>query len=279
MKELTKQERRRLSRCPVGCQRITKKVENLADYISLIGAHLKAGKPFWFRGHRDVRWTLTPYALRPESVQLRDSGLRLLREFKRIAEIKVDRPPESTGQELKWMQLAQHYGIPTRLLDWTESATFALFFACETSSARDQDGIVFLLNPEDLISLKVRRHHTHGEQLITSLDAHLDETLIQDYFELGGALDRGKQALPTIAIRPVWNSERLMMQRGVFTLHGSRQFELDESQAPSLVGIPILRDVKAGLQRELERIGVDEMTLFPELEHACRHLKRREGLE
>ena len=64
----------------------------------------------------------------------------------------------------------------------------------------------------------------------------------------------------------------------VFTLYGSR-FEIDPSVVPSLVAIPILKEVKHGLREELQRIGVDEMTLFPELEHACIHLRRRAGLK
>ena len=68
-----------------------------------------------------------------------------------------------------------------------------------------------------------------------------------------------------------------MMQRGVFTLHGSR-FEIDPQIVTSLVAIPVLKDTKLRLRSELQRVGVDEMTLFPELEHACNHLKRRAGL-
>jgi hypothetical protein len=67
------------------------------------------------------------------------------------------------------------------------------------------------------------------------------------------------------------------MQKGVFTLHGPK-FELQGKGVSSLTGIPILKESKPRLVAELQRIGVDEMTLFPELEHSCIHLKRREGL-
>ena len=64
-----------------------------------------------------------------------------------------------------------------------------------------------------------------------------------------------------------------MTQRGAFTLHGPR-FALDVKEAPSLVGVPVHRQSKERLKRELESVGVDEMPLFPELEHSCIHLKR-----
>jgi len=45
------------------------------------------------------------------------------------------------------------------------------------------------------------------------------------------------------------------------------------------VALPILDGNKRQLLSELERVGIDEMTIFPELEHACRHLKHKAGLD
>ena len=42
--------------------------------------------------------------------------------------------------------------------------------------------------------------------------------------------------------------------------------------------IPLLKEAKAQLRSDLRRIGVDEMTLYPELEHSCNHLKTLSGL-
>ncbi len=63
------------------------------------------------------------------------------------------------------------------------------------------------------------------------------------------------------------------MQQGAFTLHGKR-FEIDSSQASSLIYVPILKDFKAALLSELERVGIGEMFIFPEPEHVCAHLLR-----
>jgi hypothetical protein len=261
--------RRFQRRCPVTCAWVGYLIESLADYISVVSGLLIDDGSFWFRGHRDTRWNLIPGALRYEEEDDRATALGLLDDFRRVAELKVPRPP-SHKERLKWMQLAQHYGMPTRLLDWTQSATFALYFACVQSEEGEgeSDGAVFLVNPAHLAELP----GTTGK---TSLDALTDED-ISPYLDLGPALQR--RGVPTIAINPVWNSERVMVQRGAFTLHGSQQFELDDQQAPSLSAIPILGERKTTLLEELARIGVDEMTLFPELEHACAHLKRRAGL-
>lgn len=187
-----------------------------------------------------------------------------MREFKRIADMKLSRPP-ALDQELMWAQLAQHYGLPTRLLDWSESATAALYFAVQQSH---EDGIVFVLNPIDL-----NRLSNPSDPRV--LDAQRDQERIQKYFASG--VDARKNGAFPIALNPMWNSDRLIQQKGVFTLHG-RRFSMDDGRISSLVGIPILADFKPSLRTELQRVGVDEMTLFPELEHACAHLKRKYGL-
>ncbi len=185
-------------------------------------------------------------------------------EFRRIAEIKLDRPPESQD-ELKWAQIGQHYGLPTRLLDWTESATTALYFACRNATS---DGIVFVLNPVALNGLTYPLRPR-------ILDTELDRNIIAKYLRSGPREGSGKNY--PIAINPVWNSQRLIVQRGVFTLHGKR-FSLDNGPIPSLAAVLILKGFKPVLVWELQRIGVDEMTMFPELEHASMQLKRRCGL-
>ncbi|HET9183801.1 MAG TPA: FRG domain-containing protein [Candidatus Angelobacter sp.] len=237
----------------------------MADFLAAISNTVTGSDRFWFRGHHDVSFSLTPSALRYPELSDRTKALDLMADFKRIAAIKLQRPP-APNQELEWALIAQHHGLPTRLLDWTESATTALYFACLQDAT---DGIVFILNPVDLNRLT-------DPKKPRVLDPQHDSDLISGYLKMSGQ-ERPNGRLP-VAINPVWNSERLMMQKGVFTLHGNR-FSLDKGNVPSLVGIPILRQAKQQLLSELERIGVDEMTLFPELEHSCIHLRRRAGPE
>lgn len=266
MDTLNKAEYKRFaSNCPVRCRILTQKIQNLADYISVISASITSKDVFWFRGHENVNWTLIPSALRYPRAQERTRALKLLSEFKRVAEIKIPRPP-GPQEELKWVQLAQHYGLPTRLLDWTESATIALYFACLKTSL---DGVIFMLNPVDLNKLSYPSRPR-------IFDTQSDGSVIKRYLSLSGS--QSKRGPGTIAVNPTWNSDRLMLQKSVFTLHGAR-FDLDKDQAPSLVAVPILRESKPSLREELGRVGVDESSIFPELEHTCNFLKRRANLD
>jgi hypothetical protein len=262
---LTKSESARFRHCPVDCLKLPDKITSLADYISVISTTITSEETFWFRGHPDMKWALIPSALRYPSEDDCGKALALVADFKRVAEMKIDRPPQAQEQ-LKWAQLAQHYGLPTPLLDWTESATMALYFACDDPAS---DGMVYLMNPVELNRLS-------NPKLPRILDAHTDAELVEKYLPRLDGTPRKPPRNP-IAVNPIWNSARLMAQKGVFTLHGKIK-ELNKTQAPSLVALKILRECKAQLRAELERIGVDEMTIFPELDHACRYLKRKAGL-
>jgi hypothetical protein len=238
-------------------------IKTLSDFFAVFHSLLDPGKTFWFRGHSKPEYKLCPSALRHADPMKRDTALGLVNDMKRYLEMKLPRPPGADDQ-LGWMQVAQHYGLPTRLLDWTQNAAVALFFAC--SSNQDTDGLVTILNPIEL-------NQRVDPRLTRVFNAHKDSAIIKPYLELdGNAVRRGGR--PTIAINPTWNTERIAMQQGAFTLHGSRTFELDRNQVSSLLYVPILRENKRPLLSELERVGIGEMFIFPEPEHVCAHLRR-----
>ena len=180
--------------------------------------------------------------------------------------MNLERPP-ARDEELKWVQLAQHYGLPTRLLDWTKNAAIALYFACLEEP--ENDGAVYVLNPTEL-----NRDIRPKEPRI--FDPNLDMELVEIYLKLDGKINR--KGFKTIAINPTWNSTRIMAQQGVFTIAGSKYFTLTAKEASSLVYVKIEKQYKKSLLTELERIGVNEMSIFPELEHMCNYLKQSANL-
>lgn len=260
---LRRKIKQRFSRCPIDCPiYLDTVIESLSDFFAVFHSLLEPGKVFWFRGHSKKEYLLSPSALRYSDVDGRNKALGLVVEMKRFLEMKLARPP-AADDDLGWMQVAQHYGLPTRLLDWTQNAAVALFFAC--CSNPDADGLVAVLNPIELnqkVDARMPRVFNH----------HKDAAVISPYLRLDGKLSRrGKHS---IAINPTWNTERIAMQQGAFTLHGARTFALDRKQASSLLYVPILKEHKHSLLSELERVGIGEMFIFPEPEHVCAHLLR-----
>jgi len=262
--------RARYRRCKVDAQlrpvlvtSISAYFDHVSSYISVTGTSV----PFWFRGHASLTYKLVPSALRYSRRADREKALALLADFRRFATFRLAHRP-SEGNPLEWMGIAQHYGVPTRLMDWTVNPAAALYFAC--SGSPKEDGLVAVLNPLELNARVAKRNPR-------VFDPQTDARIVAGYLRLDGQ-ERRVKGKATIAIAPTFNSERIVLQRGAFTLHGSHRFELDRKQAATLSYIPILKDYKQLLLNQLERIGVDEMSLFPEPEHVARQLKRSSGL-
>lgn len=139
-----------------------KRFQSWEQFKATFGQLLFPGKPFTrgrylFRGHSEPHWKLETTFDRMFSKQSKSARLKiaaaLLEQFKRNLEGE-EIPAEARRSDSSMLSLGQHYGLPTRLLDWTESPYIAAFFAYNSRALwgkTDQFVVIFVLDTEHAI--------------------------------------------------------------------------------------------------------------------------------
>ena len=112
------------------------KITSLNQLMDFVSSRASFKTPLWFRGARNAAYDLVPSLYRHTTVveaeKLKELEADLMARFRHRAPPFVEQLPSEAFQLLFLMQ---HYGVPTRLLDWTENPNVAAFFAVE--NARD----------------------------------------------------------------------------------------------------------------------------------------------
>ncbi len=220
----------------------------------------------WFRGQSAFRWPLRPSLYRQDMDPEEEEEIRA--EFiRRGIQLLTEREPRT---EWEWYFLMQHYGAPTRLLDWTDSALVALFFAVNsnppTQTKVTADACVWALDPWWLNSQVL------DSKSIVLTDWPEAKPYLPKLFD-GKVLRR---RLP-IAIDPPHVARRVSVQRSRFTIHGtdSRGLEtVGKRRGARLLQIRIPRSKINEVRLDLSTCGVTDATLFPDLEGLSRELVR-----
>jgi hypothetical protein len=264
---------------------VSHSVESLSGYFELLRRHLDPSEPararkLWFRGHPDARWELEPGVLREgfikatapgAEVEAADRGqplaaeIELNSQFRRQSAALV--PPGAELVDIYF--LAQHHGLPSRLLDWTINPLAALFFA--VVDCPDQDGAVLAIWSDEVLDdasprTPPRQRPPFGKRhpLVTATVAFL-------FGE--GELPEDRAVLPVL---PELQPGRMRHQGACFTLH--------MPGAPAMGSRLALRfqvgnQSKNEIRRGLAAIGVSWFSLFPDLDHLTRELRATWGLE
>jgi len=174
----------------------------------------------------------------------------------------------------EWYFLMQHYGAPTRLLDWTEGALIALYFAVKDNRGF-YDSAVWMLDPYDL-NLKT----IHLGQVIPPTAPRVSEShkrLVKPWMPAAFAR-QARLPRQSIAVYPTHIAKRISTQRSCFTVHGSDADALDKLEGRidgRLLKIVVPSHSVQGIQRELATAGIDEVTIFPDLDGLSRSLSAK----
>lgn len=239
----------------------------------------------WFRGepYRTSSTRLRPklYRSKVQRRYLRYEEQELRAEFRRHA-VPLMRGPQPNGPlaHWEWYFLMQHYGAPTRLLDWTDGSLVALYFAISSRRAEDArgDAAVYVLDPYWLNELAFRdlrmgKNRPNGVVFPEWSDRwpEIEGYLPKDPF------DRSRiRPLMPLAISPSHLSARFAAQKSQFTIYGQdrgkRLLRLAEDRDSRIRVIPIAEKSISEIRTQLGDCGISESTVFPDLDGLGREL-------
>ncbi|WP_133469016.1 FRG domain-containing protein [Paraglaciecola marina] len=235
---------------------ITKEINSIQDLLVELAADNDGyNGSIWYRGQANQDWQLTPGYLR---LNTPPSESTLIKKFKQSAAMLIDTSP---NQSFDWLFLMQHYGVPTRLLDWSESPLVGLYFAVENFlNHPGTEAALWSLRPSEL-NKNAGINNSDEEFFIPSFE---DVELENYSVEILSQNTRTQQRpLATIATR---NNTRIQAQHGVFTIHHHDKTPIEEvGDSSHVIKYVIPDDSKTKLLKQLSLLGFTKFQLFPEL--------------
>lgn len=179
---------------------------------------------------------------------LEDYEWRTIDEFRRRAKPLVTDPP---ADDWEWLFLAQHHGLPTRLLDWTSNPLVALFFAVAEDD--EVDGAIYVGS--------FRRLYHVGSNLMVGSMPDARPRRLSPYAVKG-----------VYAIYPAHRHQRYINQSGFFTIQQHPSRPIDEDGYAKYI---IPHGVKRRFRAILDSFGVTWYFLFPSLDELAEDIRSR----
>jgi len=204
------------------------------EFLDFVAKHQS---PRWaYRGQAQKKWKLKPTVGRNELSYSIERELLLLEEFKRQAPQWIGRGP-LPANDVEWLALGQHHGLPTRLIDWSFNPLVAAYYACDSrGDDAKKDGVVHAVCPA-----KFKQIYAHNA----------------DEYDLVKDLDVCFYRPPAIA-------DRIVSQRSILSLHSVPKGVFKPQ--PALTDFTVPAKLKVMFRRQILGMGVDKLLLVGGLE-------------
>jgi len=269
-------------------------LEKISNARKAIGCPEDGRTEAWFRGHANSSHSLLPSLFR--AFEDRNPGQGWQRIWNTESDLfwefyaRARELYDSIQDDWDILFAMQHYGTPTRLLDWTEVLGIALYFAVlGVDEFREKDELgnqvpppcIWVLNPFKLNEIAGRWSFREREADIVFpkfLGWKQNEGRYDGYGELLQGNNIGWES-PT-AIYPRQLNPRIHAQRGWFTIHGDcfEPIESIEGHENYLRKVDLPFAAVPAARRFLDLAGLDHYALFADLQSLSLHLKEKNGL-
>ena len=160
---------------------------------------------------------------------------------------------------------AQHYGLPTRLLDWSTNPLAALFFACKDDSA--ENGFVYAMDSGKIIpdNAEVRKGVKLYQTVMTMRNKYVEDAIGLSFWDEPSE-ERNPYILP---VRPDDAPGRIGQQSSCFTLH---MHEAPSARNPTMNTIQVDASSKEAIRQELHRVNINQFTTYYDLDHLSKEI-------
>lgn len=255
---------------------------------------------FLFRGMEDHTYELLPGLFRKTTTITSESNavvnqkylvfsdeMGILLNFIQEASAYVNNIP--ADDYVRWAELAQHYGVPTRFLDWTENPLVALYFACESNSSKD--AVVWIIHKINFT------YYANGKD-----KTRIPKTNEENILDLLTTSPQNKEKYGTLyksplIYTPYYFDIRMSAQASWFMVWGTEQKPLEtmfedsnymrvkrpevnvrsvgkSTENQFICKVLIHASDKQKIVRQLDYTGVNAKALFPGLDGVGRHIER-----
>ncbi|VTR43675.1 FRG domain-containing protein [Sphingobacterium thalpophilum] len=217
-----------------------KTISSFIDFINHLDAVEMSGYEInLFRGQSHNHPLLPSICRKNSSKDTTELERDMLSDFKRRSSLLIKK--EFTT-DWEWLVYAQHFGLKTRLLDWTSNPLIALWFACQNLNNIHDDAYLYIFSCDNNMRVDIDKKTSPFEIRSTKI------------------------------LKPMLNNERIVAQYGWFTAHAySRsagrfvKLETNKKAKKHLTEIKIPASLKKKILRKLSVFGINSGSVYPDI--------------